>query len=451
MSTSSNFLTALIARLAVAVTGAALATTAVASEVPLAKVSHVFEARFNHDASRVVVRTREGMIGLWDAASGAAVPGDLHIKGTGMVMSADGRNVLVNLKDGGAQIFSADTGAARSQPLEVDVRDAENPEAVFSPDGSCVVVFEVATAKVFSVETGRVIETFLFRPNAMSEDLDVAPSAIFSGDGSQCFIMDARGLVTRYETATWKPAGAPMKHPAAPSAYSFRFAVSKDGRWLATFDSPGENGPKAHLQTWDVTSGKALGKPLVAVNGITGTFFSTAARLLVSPGRGEGNVRELPSLKSAFGIRAHDEVDGPSIALSPDEKWVLSWGSDRNMRLLKSVKGTLQESGQFNARISQVLMLPDSSGCLVTFDNTAFLTQDYYDHYVVKLGFPDLEPKQSLRVTEPMSDATLSPDGRRFLVFVGKTDQERVRVYETADFKQIVPQEGTADGADGGR
>ncbi len=101
----------------------------------------------------------------------------------------------------------------------------------------------------------------------------------------------------------------------------------------------------------------------------------------------------------------------------------------------------MQESGQFNARISQVLMLPDSSGCLVVFGNAAFLTQDYYDHYVVKLGFPDMEPKHSLRVTEPMSDATLSPDGRRFLVFVGKTDQERGRVYETADFKPVGPEQ----------
>jgi WD40 repeat protein len=305
--------------------------------------------------------------------------------------------------------------------------------------------------KVFAVDSGNLLATIPFRPAAVSEDQDVAPSAIFRSDGAQCFIMDAAGLVTCYDAATWKPIGAPMKHPAAPSAYSIRFAVSKDGRWLATFDDPGENGPKAHLQAWDATTGKALGKPLVAVNGLSGTFFSTATRLLVSPGRGEGSVRELPSVKSAFSIRAHDDVDGPAIALSPDEKWVLSWGADRNMRLLNAGKGTLQDSGQFNARISQVLMLPDSSGCLVTFDNSAFLTQNQYDNYVVKLGFPEMESRQLLRITEPMSDATLSPDGRRFLVFVGKTDQERVRVYETADFEQIVPKEGTSAGANGRR
>lgn len=443
----SNFRPALIARIAVVIAAAALTASAIASEVPLADVTQAFEARFNHDASRVIVRTREGMVGLWDVGSGAAVPCDLHTKGQGMVMSADGRNVLVSSEENGARIFATDTGAARSPRLEVHVRNTEYPEAVFSPDGGRVVVFESAAAKIFAVESGELLATMPFRASAVGDDQDVAPTAAFSSDASQCFIMDAGGLVTRYETATWKPIGAPIRHPAAPSAYSFRFAVSKDGRWLATFDSPGENGPKAHLQTWDLTTGKALGKPLVVVNGITGTFFSTAARLLVSTGRGEGSVRELPSLKSAFAIRPHDEVDGPATALSPDEKWILSWGPDRNMRLLNSAKGTLQDSGQFNARISQVLMLPDSSGCLVTFDNTAFLAQDYYDHYVVKLGFPDMEPTQSLRITEPMSDATLSPDGRRFLVFVGKSEQERVRVYDTADFKAVVPKEETLGGS----
>jgi WD40 repeat protein len=422
-----------------------LATRGSGSEASLAEVSGAFEARFNHDASRVIVRTRGGMVGLWDVASGAAVPCDLHTKGEGMVMSADGRNVFVSSEENGARIFFADTGGARSPRLKVRVRNVEYPEAIFSPDGRYVVVFESDATKVFVVESGDLHATIPFRASAVGDDQDVAPTAIFSRDGSQCFIMDAGGLVVRYDAATWKPVGAPMRHPAAPSAYSFRFAVSKDSRWLATFDNPGENGPKAHLQTWDVASGKAVGKPIVVVNGITGTFFS-AARLLVSPGRGEGSVRELPSLKSAFGIRAHDDVDGPAIALSPDEKWILSWGADRNMRLLNSAKGSLQESGQFNARISQVLMLPDSSGCLVTFDNAAFLSQNHYDHYVIKLGFPDMEPTHSLRVTEPMSDATLSPDGRRFLVFVGKTDQERVCVYETADFKPVGPKQGTADG-----
>ena len=446
MARIPNSRTVLVNALISVVAWSALAARGAGSEIPLAEVSQAFEARFNHDASRVIVRTREGMVGLWDVASGAAVPCDLHTKGKGMVMSADGRNVFVSSEENGARIFFADTGGARSPRLKVQVRNVEYPEAVFSPDGRYVVVFESAATKVFAVESGDLFATIPFRASAVGDDQDVAPTAIFSSDGSQCFIMDAGGLVTRFDAATWISIGAPMKHPAAPSAYSFRFAVSKDSRWLATFDSPGENGPKANLQTWDVRSGKAVGKPLVAVNGITGTFFSTAARLLVSPARGEGSVRELPSLKSAFGIRAHDDVDGPSIALSPDEKWILSWGPDRNMRLLSSVKGTLRESGQFNARISQVLMLPDSSGCLVTFDNTAFLSQNYYDHYVIKLRFPDLELTHSLRVTEPMSDATLSPDGRRFLVFVGKTDQERVCVYETADFKPAAPKQGTADG-----
>jgi len=46
----------------------------------------------------------------------------------GLVISADGRNVLVSLAENGARIFSSDSGAARSPRLEVRFRDAESPE-----------------------------------------------------------------------------------------------------------------------------------------------------------------------------------------------------------------------------------------------------------------------------------------------------------------------------------
>ena len=40
------------------------------------------------------------------------------------------------------------------------------------------------------------------------------------------------------------------------SAYYLELASSANGRWLVTFDNPGENGPKGHLQVWDAAKGK---------------------------------------------------------------------------------------------------------------------------------------------------------------------------------------------------
>ncbi len=153
--------------------------------------------------------------------------------------------------------------------------------------------------KIFAVESGELLATIPFRTAAVSEDPDVAASASFTSDGAQCFIMNLGGLVLALRYGDLEGAQCADEASGGTVRVSFRFAVSKDGRWLATFDNPGENGPKAHLQSWDVTTGKALGKPLVAVNGLSGTFFSTAPRLLVGPGRGEGSVLELAVAQKA--------------------------------------------------------------------------------------------------------------------------------------------------------
>ena len=154
--------------------------------------------------------------------------------------------------------------------------------------------------------------------------------------------------------------------------------------------------------------------------------------------RGEATVRDLPSLKKSATIRPHDDVDGPSIAVSPDGKWLLSWGADRTPRLIVAATGAVQESQAYDARIAQVLMLPDSSGCLMVFDNTAFLQQEHHDQYVMKVSFPDLKTTHSLRITEWLNPVVLSPDGRRFLIRSGHSNKEHVTIYETADLKPTV-------------
>ena len=52
---------------------------------------------------------------------------------------------------------------------------------------------------------------------------------------------------------------------------------------------------------------------------------------MFTSGTGEATVRELPSLKTLFALRPHDDVDGPSAEVSPDGKWLLSWGADRRL------------------------------------------------------------------------------------------------------------------------
>lgn len=395
----------------------------------------VFQGSFNHDGSRVVVRHRDGDVGIWEVPAGTRVAGDLgpNTGSDAYVMSPDAKAVLIGLKDGHSRVFDAATAKAISPMLDVPLLSQVQMPAVFSPDGEAVVIFAAKEAAVFNIRSGKRVAT-LPLPNGPNED--EPGSAAFAAGGAQCFVMAGGGTVTNYDAREWKPIGKPMQHPPADSAYDFGFSVSDDGKWLVTFDGPGENGPKGHLQVWDAVANKPLGKPIVAVNGLSGRFLGSN-RVLISPGRGEATVRDLPSMKIAYSLRPHDDVSGPTVDVSPDQKWILAWGPDRRVGLVDAASGKLAHNFNGSATISKVMMAPDSSGCYVVFDNSAFLLQGHYDNYFIKLNFSELEITGSLRILDFVLNASLSKDGKRLMVLQGVTEQERLLFFDAATLKPL--------------
>lgn len=402
----------------------------------LSDLRGVFRANFNHDGSRVVVRHRDGDVGIWEVPAGTRIAGDLapNTASDSYVMSPDAKSVLVGLKDGHARVFDATTAKAISPALDASLTSETQMPALFSPDGNTVLIFSTKEVAVFNVRDGKRVATL---PLATGPNEDEPGSAAFAAGGAQCLVMDSSGTVTRYDSRDWKPIGKPMKHPPAESAYDFGFNASDDGKWLVTFDSPGENGPKGHLQVWDVAANKPVGKPVVAVNGLTGRFLGNN-RILIMPGRGEASVRDLPSMKVAYSLRPHDDVHGPSVDISPDKKWILSWGPDRVLNLYDAATGKLATNQSPAATVSQVMMAPDSSGCYILFENSAFLLQNHHDHYVIKMTFPELTITGSVRILDFVSSiSSLSPDGKRLLVIQGTTDQEVLVLLDTANLKPL--------------
>jgi WD40 repeat protein len=284
---------------------------------------------------------------------------------------------------------------------------------------------------VFDVPSGKRAATLPLPagPNALERGF-----AVFAADGAHCFVMDGGGTVTLYNAREWKPMSKPMKHPRAVAADDFSFNLSEDGKWLATFDIPSENGDKSHLQVWDVAANKPVGKPIIAVNGLIGRFLN-GNRILISPGRGEAAVRDLPSMKVAYALRPHDEIDGPNVDVSPDRKWILSWGPDRMLNLFDAASGKLASNRSVAAPVSQVMMAPDSSGCYVVFDNSAFLLEKHHDNYIIKLSFPELTITDSRRILESVSRTALSPNGKRLLVLLGMDG--RLLFFDAANLKPL--------------
>lgn len=409
----------------------------------LAELRGVGAVHFNHDASRLVVATSTE-VGLWDVKNGTRISGgDAALKKPyiAYLMSPDRRRFLLGFKEGHSQVFDASSGSAVSPMLDLSFReDAERTQAVLSPDCSMIVFYGEKEASVVDVKTGKRIATV---PIALEDEGQWEPirAVIFASEGAKCFVMGPDVTVTAYETKTWKPLGKPMKHPPAEMAADFGFAASPDGKWVVTFDDPGENGPQGNLQAWDAVKNKPLGNPISGKNGMTGRFLPGQDRVLVQAGRGDATVRELPSMAIAYTIKMRDgDIDGPEVEVFPNGKWLIAWGSlYQNWRidLIDGATGKAVDTYSPSAFVTRTLIPPDSSIFYLCFDNSAFRDQGYNDNYVHRFSVPDLKATGSIRVVDSVDQQSLSPDGRWIMIVQGGSDGERIVVYDATSMKPL--------------
>ena len=401
----------------------------------LGELRGVAEADLNYDGSRVIVRLRNGEIGFWDVAEGKRAPGDLAPDATAECyrISEDRRFVLIGFEDG-AVVFDANTAMAVSPPLKAKVRCELHTSAVFAPDGATVVIFEPKEASVWKVASGEKVAAVPY-PEGPHED--APPFASFTSDGAACFVMSPDGIVTRHETQTWSAVGKPMRHPRLDTAYEFGFNARADGKWIATFDDAGENGPKGYLQIWDGLTGKPVGAPLLNTNGFTARFLAEPDRILILPARGNAAMRALPSLKLLYPVPAHDEVEGPSAEMSPDGKWLITWGSDRTIRVLDSTTGKLKDHQPEKATIRNVLVGPDPAALFIVYDNSTFMTAHFHDNYVFRLRLPDLNTLGAFRSFANVARTSLSRDGSRLMVQEGGDHDQRLLIFRAADLMPV--------------
>jgi WD40 repeat protein len=413
-------------------------TTQAAEPAQLGELRGVWQADFNSDSSRVVVRTNNGEMGLWDTRKGTKIDGDAALKkpSGAYAMSPDARRFLVWFKEGHAQVFDASDGSALSPLLDLSLSENVNPQDVFSPDGGTIVFLGEKEASVHDVKTGKRIATIPV-PFRLEEGSDSNASVIFASDGAKCFVMDPQGKVQTYETKTWTPSGKPMNHLAAESADQFGFQASNDAKWIVTYDSPGENGPKGNLQAWDALTSKPLGNPLSATNGMSGRFLPGQSRVLVQGGRGEATVRDLPSMKTAYVIRPHDEIDGPKIGVFPNGKWLVAFGPDQKVDLIDAFSGKILKSYSSPASVASSMIPPDSSICYLEIDHGILLDKNYWDTFLLRLSVPELATTGSIHIVDYLHHNSISSDGRRIMILQGEDDDKRIVIFDATTLKPI--------------
>ncbi|MEM7012370.1 MAG: WD40 repeat domain-containing protein [Verrucomicrobiota bacterium] len=336
-----------------------------AEELRLQDLSAIRQADFNHDGSRIILRTRDG-IAIWNTASGAPIPGDLGLfneaaKGSYFV-SPSARRILVGFDAGGLRVFDFETARAVSPMIEVSFTKKWSPKAAFVPDESRVVIFDRENDRpgsVIDLESEQLVAEL----DIELPDEDSGPWIEFSKNCEFAFLLDEEARLHRYETSNWVPSGDAMTHPFDPAvAVSFGFTICEDGRYAVTFDRPGENGPQGRLQLWDARTGLPLGEFLSARNGFSAQFFRNdqSLQLLALPGRGENRVLNIPSLDLSFIPPRHDEIDANYALLSRDKQILHTWGYDRSIQRIDAVSGKELGALFVQANIKAVLSGHDS-------------------------------------------------------------------------------------------
>lgn len=421
-----------------------LAASALAEEESalnsLAALNGVWQAEFNHDGNRTLIQMRGGQVGLFDTDTGKPVVGDLGAMAPhgSVLMNNAAKTFLVAFSEGGVRGYDATTAKAVSARLNVKPVESWMNSDCFSPDGRSVVLFEQDGAtNAFDLESGRLLARITL-DTPLSEQIEPGMQVKFSADGERCFIMDAHGALRCYRTTDWQPEGKTIVHPHQDS-YSFGFELSRDGQWVLTSDGAGELGPKTYLQLWQLGTAEPVGKAFESSDGIGGSFLPGGRRLLVRPSRGTASAHEIPSLEHVFSLRAHDDVYAPSVRLTPDAQWFLSWGANDSLLSTDAQTGKIDGVYSSKAHVENVLVSPDSKQCYVFYNNTAFLLGRYYDYYVIKLSLPELKVMGSIRMIDYVSSVKLSPDGSRLLFIRGWTDREKVHIYDAHTLNPILP------------
>jgi WD40 repeat protein/serine/threonine protein kinase len=207
---------------------------------------------------------------LWDTTTGKRLhmaawdPGRV----TSAVFSSDGKTILTFSEEGPpflARLWHTATGEPRSDLLPHMDKFAH---AVFSPGGKTVLtVTQTATAgtcMLWNAETGKPLGNFPTDCRVVSADL--------SPDGRTV----ALACTAAKRVEVWDGLTGQQLWRRSPSARVDDLAFSPDGRTLLT------GGQDGALQLWDVATGRACGKSLLAPSFVTHVAFSPDGRFILS-------------------------------------------------------------------------------------------------------------------------------------------------------------------------
>jgi WD40 repeat protein len=186
------------------------------------------------------------------------------------------------------------------------------------------------TARLWDVATGKPLTGPLVHgtspaPQNSARDTLVPQAVVFSPDGTQLLTACSDLSARRWEVATGKPLGPPLRHEGAVPLAVF----SPDGQSILT----GSGDHTARL--WDTATGRLLTEPLRHQNEVVAVAFSPDGKTILT-----GSWDKTAQLwDAATGrplgapLRHHDRVSKGAVSFSPDGKRALTGSIDKSARI----------------------------------------------------------------------------------------------------------------------
>jgi WD40 repeat protein/serine/threonine protein kinase len=248
-----------------------------------------------------------GRLGIWDTASGEALPPPEKYQGAYVYasFSADGRLLVTTHTDRTTAVWELATGKLLGL---LPAQEARVRSAVLSSDNRLIVTAcEDKTARVWDVATGQPQGSILHHPEYVSrlafhpDNRHVLTTSVdwtaqvwdwtsgerigrpvkhggplwcatFSPDGSRMLTGSHDRTARVWSAATGEPLTPPLQH----RAQVFAVAFSPDGRYVATGTSD------ATARVWEAATGLPLTLPLKHTTEVRGVVFSPDGRLVLS-------------------------------------------------------------------------------------------------------------------------------------------------------------------------
>jgi WD40 repeat protein/serine/threonine protein kinase/tetratricopeptide (TPR) repeat protein len=425
-------------------------------------------ARFSPDGKWIVTACENGVVQVWDAATGKpAGPALEHNKPVFLaIFSADGTRLLtvaneikatsdpsippafagtLNPRRYEARVWEPGTGKPLTPVLE-GIGGTGHPE--FSPDGRFVAGTTKDGVQVWDADTGKPVSRFKapvgrvsFSPDSRSvlmiEQYNATPGSGGAGAGFSLPPADAVEEKTIAQigdiaNGTIVELRGPMPARRAPNSRQSHGQFSPDGRCVAT--AVGTIG----LQLWDAKTGRLLWTPPRGTRIYTNVLFSPDGKYLIGHGfRAVGDLGPSVGSANAAGVAVFDAATGRPIG-EPLAGTVISGvrisasSSVQQWQPLFSPDGSRLLVPEPSGGAPRLFEIPSGRQVAQGLEHTSFVTRAAFSPdglQVLTVGIDHSVRVWDARTSQPVTSyyphdratmaAEFSPDGSHILTVCG--------------------------------